>query len=158
LVPVSLDKGDLERSTGTYRYSLSYTGEELTENLSLREKLKQDFNVELPDFTEESTLASYYQALAEVIEGKEGFKLRRQATLALVSMTKMLLVRDLDPANWPAPRWAVRPHGTSDRAHGVRSGAQVEGADYDNDEYDVDSHRHANLPLSSTRTVPSTRR
>lgn len=147
-VPVSLDKGELDRATGTYRYSLSYTGEELTENLSLREKLKQDFNVELPDFTEESTLETYYQQLALAIDGKPGFKLRRQATLALVSMTKMLLVRDLDPKNWPRIRGesALTKHGIVKM---VFEGAKHDDGsdDDDNEEYDVDIHKHAGLPL-----------
>ncbi len=147
-VPVSLEKGDLERSTGTYGYSLSYTGEELTENLSLREKLKQDFNVELPDFTEESTLETYYTELASVIDGKPGFKLRRQATLALVSMTKMLLVRDLDPKNWPpiGHESALTQH---DIVKMVFEGSQYSdgGDDDDNEEYVVDFHKYAELPL-----------
>lgn len=147
-VPVSLDKGDLDRATGTYRYSLSYTGEELTENLSLREKLNQDFNIELPDFTEESTLDTYYAELSRAIDGKPGFKLRRQATLALVSMTKMLLVRDLDPKNWPriGRESALTRHDIvkmvfEGAAHGDGAG------DDDNEEYVVDFHKHANLPL-----------
>lgn len=147
-VPVSLDRGDLDRATGTYRYSLSYTGEELTENLSLREKLKQDFNVELPDFTEESTLDTYYAELARAIDGKPGFKLRRQATLALVSMTKMLLVRDLDPKNWPRVR-----HESALTKHEIvkmvfeGSGHGSGAVDNDNEEYVVDFHKYADLPL-----------
>lgn len=147
-IPVSLDKGDLDRATGTYRYSLSYTGEELTENLSLREKLSQDFNVELPDFTEESTLDTYYAELSRAIDGKPGFKLRRQATLALVSMTKMLLVRDLDPKNWPriGRESALTQHGIVKMV--FEGGAYGEGAaDDDNEEYVVDFHKQANLPL-----------
>jgi len=147
-VPVSLDKGDLDRATGTYRYSLSYTGEELTENLSLREKLKQDFNVELPDFTEESTLDSYYQELARAIDGKPSFKLRRQATLALVSMTKMLLVRDLDPKNWPKieRESALMKHDIVKMV--FEGAAHGDGSDDDdNEEYIVDFHKHAGLPL-----------
>jgi hypothetical protein len=148
-VPVTLEKGDLERSSGTYRYSLVYTGEELTENLSLREKLKQDFNVALPDFTEESTLESYYGELTEAIEGKEGFKLRKQATLALVSMTKMLLVRDLDPRNWPQQgvRSALADHEIVRMVFEGGGYDDADGPDDDNEEYIVDAHTHANLPL-----------
>jgi len=100
-VPVKLEKGELERATGAYRYHLMYTGEELAENLSLREKLKTDFNLELPVFVEEASLDTYYREVERAIEGKPGFRLHRKATVALVSMTKMLLVRDLDPKNWP---------------------------------------------------------
>lgn len=146
-IPVSLEKGDIDRASGTYRYSLAYTGEELAENLSLREKLKQDFNVALPVFTEESTLESYYRELTKAIDGKEGFKLRRQATLALISMTKMLLVRDLDPRNWPGQgsRSALLTHPIVKLVfEGATHGGGVGG---DNDEYVVDSHNHADIPL-----------
>lgn len=148
-VPVSLEKGELERSTGTYRYSLLYTGEELTENLSLREKLKQDFNVELPNFTEELTLDSYYEDLSRAIEGKEGFKLRKQATLALVSMTKMLLVRDLDPRNWPQHgiRSALADHEIVRMVFEGGDYDESDGPDDDNEEYFVEAHKHENLPL-----------
>jgi very-short-patch-repair endonuclease len=144
-VPVTLERGDLDRSTGTYRYALAYTGEELTENLSLREKLRADFNLELPDFTEEASLESYYRAVEQAISGRPGFKLRRQATVALVSMTKMLLVRDLDPKNWPriGPNSALTQH---EIVRMVFEGRQHDGGDL-GDEYDVDHHELTELPL-----------
>ena len=145
-VPVSLEKADLDRQTGTYRYSLVYTGEELTENLSLKEKLKQDFNFELPLFTEESSLETYFRGLEQAIQGKPGFRLRQRATLALVSMTKMLLVRDLDPKNWPKldRRSALTEH---EIVQMVFEGKQFDGEDRAGEEYDVDHHKHAELPL-----------
>lgn len=145
-IPVALAKGELERATGTYRYYLVYTGEELAENLSLREKLKADFNLELPVFTEESSLEAYYMDLERAIEGKPGFRLRRQATVALVSMTKMLLVRDLDPKNWPrgAQGSVLSEHKI---VRMVFEGRQHDGNEADGEEYDVDRHKHAELPL-----------
>jgi hypothetical protein len=146
-IPVSLDKGELDRATGAYRYSLSYTGEELTENLSLREKLKQDFNVELPDFTEETSIEEYYSDLNEAIEGKEGFKLRRNATLALVSMTKMLLVRDLDPMNWPG-KGSDSTLTNHEIVRMVFEGGGIEhDISEDNEEHGVDFHSNENIPL-----------
>jgi hypothetical protein len=144
-IPVNLEKGDLERSSGTYRYALAYTGEELTENLSLREKLKADFNLELPDFTEETTLEAYYAGVERAIAGKPGFKLRRQATLAMVSMTKMLLVIDLNPKNWPpvGRQSALTEHPI---VRMVFEGREHDGEE-SGEEYEVDRHKLAELPL-----------
>lgn len=145
-IPVALEKAELEKATGTYRYYLAYTGEELAENLSLREKLKVDFNLELPVFTEEASLEVYYAELERAIEGKPGFKLRRQATVALVSMTKMLLVRDLDPKNWPRDKRGSALSG-HEIVRMVFEGRQHDANGGDGEEYDVDRHKHAELPL-----------
>ena len=145
-IPIALERADLDRSTGTYRYNVLYTGEELAENLSLREKLRADFNLELPVFTEEDSLEIYYKELERAIEGKPGFSLRRQATVALVSMTKMLLVRDLDPKNWP-PGVTASSLVEHNIVRMVFEGRQHEGEGGASEEYDVDQHKHADLPL-----------
>ena len=44
LIPVRLNKGRLNRETNTYVYTLSYSGEDIIPNLSLREKLKGRFS------------------------------------------------------------------------------------------------------------------
>ena len=43
LVPVRLHKGQLNHQTKIYEYTLSYSGEDIIPNLSLREKLRIDF-------------------------------------------------------------------------------------------------------------------
>src|SRR5205807_525803 len=43
-LPVSLEKSRVDRDTGHERFSLKYTGEDLAENLSLREKLAQEYS------------------------------------------------------------------------------------------------------------------
>ena len=52
LVPVRLHKGRLNPQTKTYEYTLSYSGEDIISNLSLREKLRVDFGMALPDLDE----------------------------------------------------------------------------------------------------------
>ena len=51
-VPVALEKTRVDRDTGQERYNLKYTGEDLAENLSLREKLSQEYSFDLPEFDE----------------------------------------------------------------------------------------------------------
>jgi hypothetical protein len=83
-VPVIIEKGDLDRETRRYRYHLFYTGEELAENLSLREKLRQDHGFDLPMFDEdETTPDDYFTKLQRAIRDKHDWKLKRQMTLEL---------------------------------------------------------------------------
>jgi hypothetical protein len=52
LVPVRLHKGRLNREISTYEYTLGYSGEDIIPNLSLREKLRFDFAMSLPELDE----------------------------------------------------------------------------------------------------------
>lgn len=98
-VPVSFFKKDV---SGTQHFSLNYTGDEISENLSLREKLKNDHGINLPELDEEQIdVDGYFAEIERIISKKPAFKLRRRITLSLVSFTNMLLVRDLDPEKWP---------------------------------------------------------
>ena len=58
-IPVSLKRGAIDNGTRLYRYDLTYTGEEISENLSLREKLKQDFGIQMPDMKEDESPDDY---------------------------------------------------------------------------------------------------
>lgn len=151
-VPVTIEKGDLNNETRCYRYHLAYTGDEVAENLSLKEKLRQDHGFDLPDFDDDVTEPEeYFRKIQQAIHGKDGWKVRRLMTLTLLSFTKMLLVRDIDPSKWP-----VDDTGQSELTEhpivrmvfeGVRhrDGSDAElGRD---DVYDVDEHPRANLPL-----------
>lgn len=100
-IPVALKRGTIDPDTRLYRYDLSYTGEELSENLSLREKLKQDFSLQLPEFDDEAGPEDYFEKIENAISKRPRWKVRRQITLALLSFAKMMLVLDLDPKNWP---------------------------------------------------------
>lgn len=100
-VPVVLARGTIDRATGLYQYDVTWNGEEISDNLSLREKLRQDFGIQLPEFDDENGSQGYLKRVDELITRKPGWKVRRQITLTLLSFAKMLIVKDLDPANWP---------------------------------------------------------
>jgi hypothetical protein len=100
-VPVSLEKTRVDRNTGQESFSMRYTGEDLAENLSLREKLAQEYSFELPVFDDEAGPEAYLNELERLIARKPRWKVKRHMTLALLSFSKMLLVRDIDPALWP---------------------------------------------------------
>jgi hypothetical protein len=103
-VPVSLKRGAIDPQTRLYRYDLTYSGEEITENLSLREKLNQEFGIQLLELREEERPEAYIERIRQAIARKPRWKVKRQMTLGLLSFAKMLLVQDIDPGNWPRGR------------------------------------------------------
>src|SRR5690606_8585884 len=99
-VPVSMTRTD----EGQYSdFFLNFTGEELADNLSLREKVKRDFGLNIPEYDaeEEGSVEAYLHAVTDAISKLPNWRVRRMLTLTLLSFTNMLLVRDLDPENWP---------------------------------------------------------
>lgn len=103
LVPVKLSKGRLNPKTRTYEYGLSYTGEDIIPNLSLREKLRIDFAMALPELDEESRPEAYLNLLQQLLEhnNQPSWRIRRYISLSVLNFSKLLMYLDLDPARWP---------------------------------------------------------
>ncbi|RMG33290.1 MAG: DUF4011 domain-containing protein, partial [Gammaproteobacteria bacterium] len=103
LVPVRLHKGRLDPQTRTYQYTLSYSGEDIIPNLSLREKLRVDFGMALPDLDEDTEPEAYFAQVAEMLESnrKRDWRVRRHISLVLLNFSKLLMYLDLDPERWP---------------------------------------------------------
>jgi len=102
LVPVRLHKGRLNDETRTYEYTLSYSGEDIIPNLSLREKLRADFGMALPDLDENTVPEDYFREVQALIKDKQPhWRVRRYISLALLNFSKLLMYLDLDPARWP---------------------------------------------------------
>ena len=101
-VPVHLSRGKLDHASGTYQYTLSYTGEDILPNLSLKEKLALDFGLALPEVEEDLTPEEYLDKVARLItRTKPDWSVRRYGALALLNFGKMLMYLDLDPRRWP---------------------------------------------------------
>lgn len=151
-VPVTIEKGDIDRETRNYRYYISYSGEELSANLSLHEKLRQDYGFNLPIFNEDEVSPDdYFNEIQIIVKNRHHWKLKRQMTLALLSFTKMLLVRDIDPAKWP-----ILNNGASALAdhpivrmvfEGNRNDSDADVCQNLGEDYNVDEHELNNLPL-----------
>ncbi|MEW8051420.1 MAG: DUF4011 domain-containing anti-phage protein Hhe [Candidatus Thiodiazotropha sp.] len=102
LVPVRLHKGRLNQNTRTYEYTLSYSGEDIIPNLSLREKLRADFHMALPDLDENTVTDDYFnEVLALINDNQPRWRVRRFISLALLNFSKLLMYLDLDPDCWP---------------------------------------------------------
>ena len=99
LVPVSLARD----SVGD-RFKLSYKEEEITTNLSLQEKLRHDFGLEIPKLpdTDDISPAAYFQKVRQAISGRPRWEVEdNDMVLGFFSFSKFLMYRDLDPQNWP---------------------------------------------------------
>ena len=99
LIPVQLDRADVRRS-----FKLSWTEEEIEANLSLNEKLGNDFGVQVPDLPKEDDLdaAAYFQQVGKALSGHQRWSVDTQAIhLGFFSFSKFLIYKDLDPAQWP---------------------------------------------------------
>lgn len=102
LIPVRLAKGRLNRQTSTYEYTIAYSGEDILPNLSLREKLRLDFGLALPEFDDTAKPEQYFTAIRELItQNQPRWSVRRHATATLLNFSKLLMYLDLDPARWP---------------------------------------------------------
>lgn len=146
LVCVPVELGSVQ-TANTIVFKFNYTGEEIQENLSLREKLKRDHTFTLPDFPdEEDGVETYYREIEQLIRNRPGWKVRRSMTLALLSFGNMLLIRDLDPDNWS------NENGDSMLLNHPVIKRIFRGGDDSSDvgyaaEYDLDRHPSADLPL-----------
>ena len=145
-VPVTIKQGNPDGQSGQPQFELTFTGDEITGNLSLQEKLKQQFGIQLPDLGEDDSLEDYLRIVADLVSRKPRWKVKRQIVLSILSFAKMVLVNDLDPNRWPLTK---RGNGltTHELVKGVFQGLKDGKTDHDGEEYNVDEHPDNSLPL-----------
>ncbi|MHB1309528.1 MAG: DUF4011 domain-containing protein, partial [Limisphaerales bacterium] len=106
LVPV-----EIQRKSASEKFYIRWLEEDVQENLSLRAKLKADFDIDLPEFPDEEDfdLARYLKAVAKAVGGANGWEVLTDAmTLGFFSFAKFLMYRDLDPENWPEGKGPIQ--------------------------------------------------
>jgi len=141
-LPVGINRGKVDPQTNVYQYTLAHTGEDVAENHTLREKLKQDYRLILPPLGEEESPESYFQVVAGVVRTKPRWRVRRQLTMAMLSFGKLAIWADLDPAQWPDL--------TSNRllcAFFAGGSGQQSGSLEIAPDYSIDQHPKVDLPL-----------
>ena len=95
-LPVSLSRGGIDQETRTYMYSIGHNGEDLAENYTLREKLRRDFMLNLPEFEEDDEPEAYFSRIEQSIKNKRRWRVRRQVTAGMLSFGKLAIWADLD--------------------------------------------------------------
>jgi very-short-patch-repair endonuclease len=101
-LPVKLDRSTKISKQGKFQYSISLKDDGLITNITLKEKLANDFNLALPVVQDDISPEDYFKLVeATVIRNKPNWRIRRQASLLMLNFTKQAMYQDLDPDNWP---------------------------------------------------------
>ncbi len=97
--PLALLGVSLARASARAGFRLSAQGEEMEDNLSLREKLRTEFSIALPPFPDDYAPDRWAEAVRAAVEGQPGWSVEPGAlSLGLFSFAKFLMHEDLDPA------------------------------------------------------------
>lgn len=156
LIPITITK---EYTNGIAVNVIKYTSEDILPNLILEDKLKQDFDLTLPSIisldNEDKLLSpeKYFSEIISLIERKNndlvvsGWKVRRYATLATLSLGKLLMYKDLDPNNWPDNESNILQHEVIKRF--FYDGKDKSTVKFINESYLLDDIKkiHENFPM-----------
>ncbi|MGA8616434.1 MAG: DUF3320 domain-containing protein [Xanthobacteraceae bacterium] len=102
--PLLLVPATMVRVGGTDGYLLRGRDDEIVSNISLREKLKSNFDINLPDLPEDEEWkpSAYYDAVGRKIKRQVRWQVDREAVgLGFFSFSKFLMWSDLHPESWP---------------------------------------------------------
>jgi len=105
LAPLVVVPVTIERSGGkgkAVETIIECSGEDVESNLSLVEKMRRDFGLEIPHLEDDDTPETYFVKFETILSLKKRWSIGRHVTLALLSFGKLLMYRDLDPKTWPA--------------------------------------------------------
>ncbi len=142
-IPVSLKRGELNKETSTYEYILKYTGDSIDTNKSLSEKLKNDFNIGLPEITEEISFNKYIREVQKICENRKNWKIKQEISLDFLQFGKILMYKDLDPNNWDDDLLEK-----NQVLQDMFLGKEISGISCAPEEYDIDKDTIANnIPL-----------
>lgn len=100
--PLILLPVELRRSKSSH--NLQVRGEDIMTNLSLQERLRQDFGITLPEISETNEWhpSYYFTQVKEAISGQSSWEIDVDGMqLGFFSFAKLLMFRDLDTDAWP---------------------------------------------------------
>ena len=140
-IPVGLKKGSIDRQTRTFEYLVEYNGEDLADNQTLREKIRRDFMLSLPEYTEDQKPEDYFEQIEASISGKRRWAVKRQITLGMLSFGKHPIWDDYDTSKNPG----LLEHKIIDAIFG--GGANSSGDSYFAEDYKIDSLPEGDQPL-----------
>lgn len=102
--PLILLPVQLVRNERTSTFDIQCRDDDITTNLPLQARLKQDFGIVLPEVEEVEGWApsQYYSQVADAVSGQTGWNVDEDGMqLGFFSFAKLLMHRDLDPDTWP---------------------------------------------------------
>lgn len=101
--PLLLLPVQITRTIRHHRYVFDIEGidDDAVINHTLTSYLARDHAVSIPQLNDGETPERYFQRVAEAIDGKAGWAIRRWITVGVFPFARMAMYHDLDPANWP---------------------------------------------------------
>ncbi|PCI39158.1 MAG: hypothetical protein COB53_03720 [Elusimicrobia bacterium] len=141
LVPIQMER---TLKKGSYRFEASSTGEEPKINITLRERFRQDFGLEIPDIDSNEQPEDYFEKVRHVIKNKKRWKIRRFVAIGLFDFARLAMYFDLDPSKWPTSGNILLHSGLGTLFGGGAKETQLTG-----EVYDVDTPQiRAKVPLT----------
>lgn len=102
--PLVLMPVQLVRNERTSTFDIFSRDDDITTNLPLQERLRQDFGIALPEIeeSEDWSPSRYFEQVADAVSGQPGWSIDADGMqIGFFSFAKLLMHRDLDQANWP---------------------------------------------------------
>ncbi|MFK7803967.1 MAG: DUF4011 domain-containing protein [Anaerolineae bacterium] len=131
LVPVTL-----KRQTIKDRFFVEHTGTGLAENLTLKTKLFQDFDIELPPYAVETpsatALSQAFDQIENVLPAGEDWRVELdEMELGFFAYNRFVLYDDLDPDRWhleshPVMSALYGEYGFRERQSSIQKGERVD--------------------------------
>lgn len=132
LLPVTVDR-DLKDHR--YRYFIAGgDGAEPTDNVSLKERLKRDFALELPALKDDDNPEAYSNRVARAIHTQQRWKIHRYVVVGHFAFSRLVMYEDLAPERWPGN--GLQSH---DVIRTLLAGSSSDTDDVHAPEFDVDS-------------------
>jgi very-short-patch-repair endonuclease len=102
--PLVLLPIELVRDDARSMFKVQIREEDLSHNIALEERFKQDHGILLPPIPEDEEWIpqQYFAAVREAVASQKRWRIDENSiALGFFSFTKIGMYRDLDPANWP---------------------------------------------------------
>ncbi|MEQ3697731.1 MAG: DUF3320 domain-containing protein [Pseudomonadales bacterium] len=102
LAPLVLIPVELRRSTAREKFNVRYTEADLGTNLSLQAKLKSDFQLSLPEFSDDVEISDYLANIHKLVSKQLRWKVHlNQIAVGFFSFGKFQMYQDMDLDKWP---------------------------------------------------------
>ena len=158
-LPVKIEKKAKAKNGGYDNFELSMLDDGILSNVTLHEKLKNEFGLELPLLDDESTPEDYFKLIEKnILAHQAGWSIKRRACICLLNFTKQAMYQDLNPQNWPGEH-SIEEHpvlqqlfskvAKESQNHSFDSEYEIDDIENIHDKfpliYDADSSQHSAL-------------
>jgi len=148
-IPVQLEQNKFDKGLGVYYYNIKLKDDSLFTNITLKEKLFNDFNLNLPEIEDETKPEEYFKMVSNnILANKPGWRIKRQASLMKLNFRKQVMYQDLNPKKWPKDK-SLDQHPILKMFFGASEGNYGPESSGFEEEHNIDSIEdiHDNFPI-----------